>query len=128
MRMSARISAFKTIFCNLFDVEDNSINTLNEICIEDKLNEKDKKFAEQIFKYYNENKIKLKNELQSLVSGYELNRIYKVDLALILLAITEYRFIKTPKPVIINEVLEISKKFSTEKSSRFINGVLAKIE
>ena len=39
----------------------------------------------------------------------------------------EIEYIKTPKPVVVSEIVEIAKKFSTEKSSKFINGVLAKV-
>ena len=74
------------------------------------------------------NKTVLEAELKTVLENYELGRIYKVDLALIYLGMTEIKYIKTPKPVVINEVLEIAKKFSTENSSKFINGVLAKIE
>ena len=59
--------------------------------------------------------------------GYEPDRIYKIDKALLCLAVTEIYHYKTPAPVVVNEILEISKKFSTEKSSKFINGILGAI-
>ena len=43
------------------------------------------------------------------------------------LAITEIKYVKTPIAVAINEILNLSKKYSTEKSQSFINGVLAKV-
>lgn len=66
--------------------------------------------------------------MQNVVTGYKMQRIYKIDLALIYLAVAEMRYTQTPKLVAINETLELAKIFSTEKSSAFINGVLAKID
>ncbi|MBF1051794.1 MAG: transcription antitermination factor NusB, partial [Peptostreptococcaceae bacterium] len=48
----------------------------------------------------------------------------KIDLAILRTAITEIKYVATPYKVAINEALELSKKFSDEKSTKFINGVL----
>ena len=62
------------------------------------------------------------------VTGYELERVYKVDLAILVLAVYELKFTVGVVPsIIINEAVELSKKYSTEKSYSFINGVLAKV-
>ena len=62
------------------------------------------------------------------MKGYTIDRLYKVDLAIIILAVIEVKYVKeTPKEVVINEAVELAKKFSTEKSPKFINGVLADI-
>ena len=66
--------------------------------------------------------------ISSNLKGYTIERLYKIDLAILVLAVIELKFIKeNPKEVIINEAVELAKKFSTEKSPRFINGVLADI-
>ena len=52
-------------------------------------------------------------------------RVYKVDLALIYLALKEIDYFDTPKKVVINEIIELAKNYSTEKSASFINGFLA---
>jgi N utilization substance protein B len=95
---------------------------------QENFSDKDKEFAENILKEFTENKPTLQEELKTNLENYELDRIYKVDLALIYLGMTEIKYIKTPKPVVINEVVEIAKKFSTENSQKFVHGVLAKIE
>ena len=59
--------------------------------------------------------------------GYELDRIYKVDLAILVLAVYEIKYQDTPKNVVVNEAVELSKKYSTDKSYSFVNGVLAKV-
>ena len=56
------------------------------------------------------------------------DRIAKVDLAVLRLAIVEMSFLEEPTPegVAINEAVELAKKFGTEESGRFVNGVLGK--
>ena len=66
--------------------------------------------------------------IASHLKGYTINRVYKIDLAILVLAVIELNYIKeNPKQVIINEAVELAKKFSTDKSPKFINGVLADI-
>lgn len=126
MRAQCREIAFKVLFSTLF--EENDVLVKENLLQEEKLSDKDIKFLDEIIYSYKENKDKIDIKLKDNLENYEIDRIYKVDLALIYLGITEILFIKTPKPVIINEILEIAKKYSTEKSKAFINGVLAKIE
>lgn len=126
MRTESRVFAFKIIFSTLFesDAEEAKLNFGENLSF----SEQDNDFANNILTEFISNKTVLEAELKTVLENYELGRIYKVDLALIYLGMTEIKYIKTPKPVVINEVLEIAKKFSTENSSKFINGVLAKIE
>ena len=63
----------------------------------------------------------------SLTSDWKIDRISKVNLSLLKLAIYEILFTDTPYKVAINEVVELSKKYSEDGSSNFINGVLASI-
>ena len=59
-----------------------------------------------------------------LSDKWKMNRLAKIDLAILRTAITEIKYVATPYKVAINEALELSKKFSDEKSTKFINGVL----
>ena len=47
-----------------------------------------------------------------------------MDKALLLSAMSEIETIKTPAPVVIDEIVSFAKKYSTEKSTGFINGIL----
>ena len=71
------------------------------------------------------------DELNALIvkysKGYEYDRIYKIDLALLLLACYEIKFTGTPPAVVVNEVVEIAKIYSDVKSHAFINGILASV-
>jgi N utilization substance protein B len=69
------------------------------------------------------------NELiiDELTKNWELDRIAKMDVILMKMAITEFQIFKTiPTKVTLNEYIEISKFYSTPKSNIFINGVLDK--
>ena len=60
--------------------------------------------------------------------NWSFQRIAKIDLAILRLALYELLFCKTtPAAVVINEAIEISKTFSSEDSKRFINGILDKV-
>jgi N utilization substance protein B len=61
-------------------------------------------------------------------TGWKKERIAKVDLAIIRLAIYEIVFNnEVPDSVAANEAIELAKKFSTEESGSFVNGILGKI-
>lgn len=62
--------------------------------------------------------------ISSLAKGWALERITKVDKSILRLALYELQFTNTPQKVVINEAVELAKSFSTEDSSRFINGIL----
>jgi N utilization substance protein B len=69
------------------------------------------------------------NELliDELTKNWELDRIAKMDVILMKMAITELQiFNNIPTKVTLNEYIEISKFYSTPKSNGFINGVLDK--
>ncbi|MAX66854.1 MAG: transcription antitermination factor NusB [Halobacteriovoraceae bacterium] len=71
-------------------------------------------------------------ELEKLIEenlkNWKISRLSKVDHTTLLLAVNELKYTQTaPKKVIINESIEISKKFGTKESSSFINGILDNI-
>lgn len=124
MRNDSRENAFKLIFESLFHQFDLTLS--NENLIELK-KEDDKTFFEQIMSFFEENKDALKTDIEKHLKNFDYSRVFKVDLALIYLALTEIKFCETPKAVAINEALELAKKYSTEKSSKFINGIVSAI-
>ena len=66
--------------------------------------------------------------INKYITNWDLDRLAKIDLVIINLAITElFNFKEIPIKVSLNEYIEISKDYSTEKSSLFINGILDKI-
>lgn len=66
--------------------------------------------------------------LSEASSGWKLNRMSKVDLTILRLAVFEMRFDEDiPVKVAINEAVEMAKRFGGDESPSFINGVLAKL-
>jgi len=66
-------------------------------------------------------------QLQENAPERPLKDINKVDLAILRLIMFESLQEKTPKKVLINEAIELAKKYGTESSPKFVNGVLGKL-
>ena len=72
------------------------------------------------------------NEIQGLIeknlkADWKIDRISKIDLSLLKLAIYEIKYKNIPYKVAINEGLELAKKYGEESSKNFVNGILASI-
>ena len=63
----------------------------------------------------------------NLKQDWEVERVSKVNLALLKLAIYEIKYKELPYKVVINEVVELAKKYGEETSHSFINGILASV-
>ncbi len=72
--------------------------------------------------------IEKQDEISSVANKYmkdwNIDRISKVDKAILSLAIYELLYTETPDVVAINEAIELSKKYSDEKVTKLINGTL----
>jgi len=102
------------------------------------LSEADEAYAQAICDGVKENFEALTEEIELLAIGYDLNRIYKVDLAILLVAAYEIKNAEAlnrtvaqdtliNKAIACNEAVELAKRYSTIKSPAFVNGILAKI-
>ena len=90
--------------------------------------EDDENFVSKIFKKTILKHTEYEVDIENKTPNWETDRIADIDMILIKMAITEFiNFPSIPTRVTINEYIEISKDYSTEKSSYFINGVLDKI-
>ena len=77
------------------------------------------------FKTYSE---KVDEEIKKYANGWDFSRLVKMDKDILRIAITELMFIQdAPVKVVVDEALELAKKYSTDDSSSFINGILAKV-
>ena len=127
-RSVARELAFKLLYqieiqkeINKEDIEiffeNNEINSnqgkeyINDIV--DGINKNSKEILESISK--------------NLKQDWEIERVSKVNLALLKLAIYEIKYKELPYKVVINEVVELAKKYGEETSHSFINGILASV-
>jgi N utilization substance protein B len=96
------------------------------------LQEKDRQvygFAEDLIHGALENMPKVDEAIKKYSQNWTFERIAKVDLAILRLAVFELLFrIDIPPIVSINEAIELSKELSTVDSKRFINGILDKLK
>ena len=120
-RASAREYAFMLIFERLF------LGQLNEVTLKI-FSKKAGEQAEYLAAVANkscEEFESLSQKIEEYSEGFKLNRMHKVDLALLLLAATEMLYFDDiPNLVSLNEVLDLAKKYSGEKSVGFVHGIL----
>ncbi len=96
-------------------VDDEDLSTKPEI----------RHFAEQLVCGVAEHLEQIDRELNAYSTNWALDRMARVDLALLRLAAFELMFCPdVPHNVVINEAIEIGKRFGTEETPAFINGIL----
>jgi N utilization substance protein B len=92
------------------------------------IGEKDREYIEN---KYSNMKVKLEEidrSINEIAEGWKTNRMSKVDLTLIRLAVYEMKYDEeVPVNVAINEAVELAKKFGQDESPSFVNGILAKL-
>lgn len=94
----------------------------------DKLSPEDNAYLTSRFHSVVEHLDEIDTILSEAASGWKLNRMGKVDLTILRLAVYEMRFDEDiPVKVAINEAVELAKIFGEDESPSFINGVLAKL-
>ena len=87
------------------------------------------KFAEPLIRGVLEHRAELDEIIRKYAENWELHRIANVDRNILRLAIFEMQHREDIPPVVsINEAVEIAKKFSTQDSGRFVNGILDKVK
>ncbi len=87
-----------------------------------------KNYVFQIANTFKEHSTEIDGLVKKYAKGWDIDRLVKIDKDILRIAITEMLFIKgTPIKVVVDEALELAKKYSTDDSSSFINGILGKI-
>ena len=81
------------------------------------------KFAKKILS----KKKGLDKELEAAAPAWPVEKLNKIDLAILRLAVYELRYENTPPKVTIDEAVELAKEYGSETSSSFVNGVLGTI-
>ena len=92
------------------------------------LDEEVRGFANDLFRVANERTAEIDTLIEQHAEHWRMERMAAVDRNVLRAAVAEFMgFPQTPRPVVINEALEIARKFSTPESVLFINGVLDSI-
>ncbi len=72
------------------------------------------------------NKKEITSQIEkNLKTDWKIERISKIDLSILKLAIYEIKYTEIPFKVVINEAVELAKKYGEETSKNFVNGILA---
>ena len=123
-RRNARLSAYQLIFGYLFskEIDEQSLSAMLEA---EDINEADGEYIRRVVFGVKDRYEELMSLIADNSKNFKVERIYKPDLSALLLACYEMKYMEDiPLAVSINEVIEIVKTFSTENSSKFVNGVL----
>lgn len=87
-----------------------------------------KKYIDNVINGIAKNDENITNEIEkNIKQEWTIDRISKIDLALLKLGVFEMLYSKLPYKVVVNEVVELAKKYGDDNSKSFINGVLASI-
>ncbi|HEY4901283.1 MAG TPA: transcription antitermination factor NusB [Terriglobales bacterium] len=89
------------------------------------LDEKVRGFADDLFRVASEREAEIDQLIEKNAEHWRMDRMAAVDRNVLRAGIAEFLgFPDTPRPVVINEALEIARRYSTPESVQFINGVL----
>lgn len=98
---------------------------LESVIVDESLSKKQITFARDLFLLVNKNRYWADSMIRDLAENWDIKRMAAIDLTIIRLAIVEMeKMVDVPLKVVINEAIELAKMYSTEKSSRFVNGIL----
>ena len=128
-RSRIREEAFKLIY-SLKKKKKENIKEQLELYLED-----NNLTDENVVEYINDavfgiekNKEEIEEEIsKNLKSDWKLERISKIDLSILKLAIYEIKYKELPFKVVINEAVELAKKYGEDTSQKFVNGILASV-
>ena len=133
MRKLSREVLFKMVFAYRYGIQseekqsfDELFNTITEEFKIDK-NDLDFDYIKTGYEDIKENFKAYDDIISKKVSRYNVNRIFNSDLIILNIALFEINELKTEPKIIISEAIKLAKKYSTEQSIKFVNGVLGSI-
>lgn len=128
-RTAIREQAFKLIYSLEIQKQENLEEAIelyeesNEIT-----DEKAKEYISQAIFGIQENKDEIIHQIEvNLKEEWKIERVSKVNLAILKLAIYELKYTEIPFKVAINEAVELAKKYGEDSSKNFVNGILASV-
>lgn len=87
----------------------------------------DKKLLENIVALLSQNINKFKEVIVENSTDWDITKMYRMDLSILIVATCEILSNQTPPKVVIDEAVELAKEFGSEESAKFINGILGGI-
>ena len=127
-RSAAREEAFKLLYS--LEIQKENLDEQLEIYFENEeiTKQETKEYISSVVKGIENNISKIEDKIsENLKKDWKIERISKINLVLLKLAIYEILYTETPYKVAINEAIEIAKKYGDDNSPNFVNGILASI-
>lgn len=124
-RLIAREAAMQLVFEQIFGGEGETEALVD--LIDYTPGESDRKYIDMVVAGVKENRADLDAEISACLRGWTIQRLSRVDLAILRLAVYEMKYASLPAAVSINEAVELTRKYSSESSCSFVNGVLGTI-
>ena len=124
-RLIAREAAMQLVFEQLFGGESASEALVD--LIDYAPGEKERQYIDMVVSGVKEHAADLDAEISACLRGWTIARLSRVDLAILRLAVYEMKYASLPAAVSINEAVELTRKYSSESSCSFVNGVLGTI-
>lgn len=123
-RKRARESTMKLLY--QMEMNQDYSNDIRELFFEtNNFSPMEREYIENAVNVIVENLHSIDESIKDNLEGWDINRLAKIDLCTLRIAIYEILYREDiPVEVSINEAIEIVKKYSTEESAKFINGVL----
>ena len=127
-RSLAREIAMKMLYAASLGGEESMNEVLEQSEQKDTLAESDKTFLENLIHGVLERQEDLDEVIARYAQGWALNRLAKVDLTILRMAIYEIKYMpEIPVGATVNEAVELAKRFGEDESSGFINGILGSV-
>ena len=124
-RKTARAHAMKLIYEWEMGGDGGDETRLNLLEIEP--GERESEYMNRMFTGVVEHVDEIDQKISAFARGWTIERIMRVDLAILRLGVFELSLGEVPAGVVINEAVELANEFSTDKAGAFINGVLGNI-
>ncbi|MEW6412951.1 MAG: transcription antitermination factor NusB [Candidatus Zixiibacteriota bacterium] len=128
MKESPRSRARELVLQSLYAWEHGEVEpkeAFKKISSEDKLSPKNVEFALALLRLVMAHQGQADDHIAELAENWNLERIAAIDRTILRMAIVELLMIPdTPVKVVLNEAIELAKKYSTLESSKFVNGIL----
>ena len=131
-RRKARDITFKYVYSTLYG-ESELEDTLESIITADSeeieiLDGEEKSYFNKVSIGIKEHEEEIDKKILSKLKNWTIERIFKIDLAILRLAVFEIMYFEDmPPKVAVNEAVELAKKYGNDASSNFVNGVLREI-
>lgn len=128
-RTAIREQAFKLIYSLEIQKQDNLQEAIDLFLESNEIGDKSaKEYINDAILGIEKNKEKIVEQIEkNLKKDWKIDRISKIDLAILKLAIYEIQYKELPFKVVINEAVELAKKYGEDSSKNFVNGILASI-